>query len=212
MSTHSITRFLMGAQPSQSLDEELEQLCRIYGFQAVQNALKKQNKVKRGRKPEEDGPLLAAVAKADAAAWMEGRNPFEERNNWQIANAYAKEAPGHNFDSTLRRILRKLSERRGVGLCANLYALQLDMTVEQRQRLTELAQEVAPAMQEIWQRLFSETQMYLERYRAKFGEPQLAAIFRDLVKHVMAAEMSEAPEQPQPRGLLDVPSDKMSSE
>ncbi|GGZ21610.1 hypothetical protein [Asticcacaulis endophyticus] len=99
------------ADTSRDLDEEIQRLVKKYGKPAVVEALKK-NKQKRGPKTRTDWKFLAPIFRIDAVDFIEGRNPFELRTNYKIANFYAEKQPGHSPISTFRRLLRDLKEGR----------------------------------------------------------------------------------------------------
>lgn len=95
-----------------TLEQEVRQLCALYGKKEVEVALKKAQPSRRGRPPEPDGPALWRVALADARDWLEGRDPFQIRKTYSIAVAEANRVPGHSPDATKRRFERKLGKRR----------------------------------------------------------------------------------------------------
>ena len=100
------------AFPQRTLDEEMQSLIARYGSDLVRDSTKRLTKKRKGRKQELDWVKLKDVLQADAIDYLDGKNPFEQRTNYSIANEFADRNPGHNSTATHRRIMRKLSQRR----------------------------------------------------------------------------------------------------
>ncbi|EZP74917.1 hypothetical protein BV97_04655 [Novosphingobium resinovorum] len=95
-----------------TVEDDVQRLISRYGREAVKAAIKSQAKPKKGRKAEQDWPELKDVLEADARLWLEGGDPFTARTNYSIAKAFADRNPGHSHPGTMKRITRKLLQRR----------------------------------------------------------------------------------------------------
>lgn len=95
-----------------TVEDDVQRLISRYGAEAVKAAIKSQAKPKMGRKAEKDWPDLRDVLEADARFWLEGGDPFTARTNYSIAKAFADRTPGHSHPGTMKRITRKLHQRR----------------------------------------------------------------------------------------------------
>jgi hypothetical protein len=95
-----------------SLDDQISQLVRQYGADAVREATKRHARKRAGRKQEKDFVLLADWFKQDAVDWLDDRDPFEQRSNYAMAMHVAEQVPPHKRASTHRRLMRKLASRR----------------------------------------------------------------------------------------------------
>jgi len=94
------------------VDDDVRRLIRRYGAADVTDALKRQTKPPRGRKPEKDWPELRSVIDQDAKCWLDGGDPFSSRSNYSIAKNFADQNPGHSHPATMKRIERKLAQKR----------------------------------------------------------------------------------------------------
>lgn len=95
-----------------TVDDDVRRIIARYGAAAVTDALKRATKAKRGRRPEKDWPVLRPTIEADAHTWLEGGDPFATRSNYSIAKDFADCNPGHSRPGTMKRIERKLGEKR----------------------------------------------------------------------------------------------------
>jgi hypothetical protein len=106
-----------------TVDDDIRRAISRYGVQAVKDAVKRQTKAKRGRKAEKDWPEIDKVLKEDARKWLDGGDPFADRSNYSIAQAYANQNPGHSHAATHRRIMNKLAEKREIFTLINAYVI-----------------------------------------------------------------------------------------
>ena len=95
-----------------TVDDDIRRAISRYGADAVKEAVKIQTKPRRGRKPEKDWPELNEILKADARDWLAGGDPFSTRSNYAIAKKFADNNPGHSHPATMKRIERKLVQKR----------------------------------------------------------------------------------------------------
>lgn len=95
-----------------TVDDDIRRAIIRYGADAVKEAVKSQTKPRRGRKPEKDWPELNEILKADAIDWLSGGDPFSTRSNYSIAKKFADNNPGHSHPATMKRIERKLVQKR----------------------------------------------------------------------------------------------------
>tara|TARA_B110001454_G_scaffold133413_1_gene124200 strand:- start:2896 stop:3561 length:666 start_codon:yes stop_codon:yes gene_type:complete len=95
-----------------TVDDDVRRIIGRYGAEAVKEAVKIQTKPKRGRKPEKDWPELKGVIESDAQDWLNGGDPFSSRSNYSIAKDFADRNPGFSHPATMKRIERKLAQKR----------------------------------------------------------------------------------------------------
>lgn len=95
-----------------TIDDDIRRIIARYGTEAVKQAVKRVTKPKRGRKPEKDWPELREVIESDARDWLAGGDPFSSRSNYSIAKDFADKNPGHSHPATMKRIERKLVQKR----------------------------------------------------------------------------------------------------
>lgn len=103
-----------------TVEDDIRRAIQKYGKKAVQDAVAKLTRAKRGRPNEKDGALLRPYIEADAREWLAGGDPFSARSNYSIAKDFADNRPGHNHPATMKRIERKLAQKRTwlTHLCA----------------------------------------------------------------------------------------------
>ena len=95
-----------------TVDDDVRRIIMRYGAENVKAAVKRQTKAKRGRKPEKDWPEVRDVIEADAREWLAGGDPFSARSIYSIAKSFADRNPGHSHPATMKRIERKLVQKR----------------------------------------------------------------------------------------------------
>src|SRR4051812_13080758 len=102
------------AQNVSEVENEMRRLIRRFGVQLTKDALNRYLDHKPGTKLKGDWKILGEFLKADAHRWLEGGDPFNERTDYSIAKWFAENFPDKNveFDSTLRRIKKRLSKDR----------------------------------------------------------------------------------------------------
>lgn len=104
---------LVEALSNRAVDDEIQRAISRFGAEAVKASVKRITKPKRGRRPyQDDWPELREVIEADAKDWLAGGDPFATRTNHSIAKIFADRKPGQSHPSTMKRIERKLADRR----------------------------------------------------------------------------------------------------
>lgn len=151
------------------VDDDIRRAINRYGAQAVKDAVKRLTKPKRGRKAERDWPEIDKVIKEDARKWLEGGDPFADRSNYSIAQAYVNEHPGHSHAATQRRIMKKLAEKRVTFTLINAELIGRggyphEAYLRALRALTELRPDWG-----IWPRILSEAEANIADYTRKFG-------------------------------------------
>lgn len=164
------------------LAAELHRLISRYGAKAVRDEAKRIGKGKAGRPDERDYWLLKDVLEMDARDWLEGRDPLAIRSNNAVASQIAGQNPGQSRDSTHRRIMRKLSEHR----CAWMKVKAMWISEEERPfaDFFKVAREIE-ALPDYAQSTAQLTHLHcqaLERYRARYGEPQPTMTIRQIAE------------------------------
>lgn len=91
---------------------ELRSTLKDHGIEAIEYAVSRLTENKRGRRPEEDWPLLQEYIDEDVKDWLSGNDPIALRSNYSVALAFAKKYPGHSELSTSKRIMSKLVKER----------------------------------------------------------------------------------------------------
>jgi hypothetical protein len=164
-----------------ALETEVRRLISAHGATAVQRAVRKATQKKRGRKAEGDWANLDQAIVQDAIAWLDGEDPFALRSNYQLANEYSERFAGQSRQSTHRRIMRKLSERR------RWYFILTAWSISESQRpfadYFRAAEAVAATSPKLRQFVTEETETYrghLERYRARIGEPEPSKSIKEI--------------------------------
>lgn len=155
-----------------TVDDDIRRIISRYGASAVADALKRQLTPPRGRKPEEDWPELRSVIDADAEDWLSGLDPFSSRSNYSIAKDFADRNPGHSHPGTMKRILRKLAQRRiwmALATAQHISYEKYSHTAHVR-ALTALCElDSHPA----WVKIRDQANLRIAEYEAKLGTPPL---------------------------------------
>jgi hypothetical protein len=94
-----------------TVDDDIRRAIARYGADAVKNAVRRQTKAKRGRRPDKDWSELREVIEAEARDWLAGGDPIAARTNHAIAKEFAESNPGPSAALTLQRIERKLANK-----------------------------------------------------------------------------------------------------
>jgi len=168
------------------LDSEIRRLINIYGKVAVRDATKRLTAMKQGRKPEKDWQELQEWIERDAHDWLDGRDPFSLRSNYHLAQAISKAKPGHSQIATHRRLLRKLSHRRTLYMLMSAW----DIAEESRPfadyfRVCETLAETGAVFAQTITNLADSYRGQIERYRARFGEPDPAMTVKEIQKALL---------------------------
>lgn len=169
-----------------TLDDEMSRLVSAYGADAVKAAAKRATARKRGRKAEPDWSLLRPYIEKDAVDWLEGRSL---RSASSIAKEVAAQQPGHNRDSTIERIRRKL--RRSRAFWRTLIAYHLT-TIGPLPKNPDLGRGRYPysahfrVLEELTRtyegldRILESDRQALEQYRRHYGEPTSSMTWPEL--------------------------------
>lgn len=154
-----------------NVDDDIRRLVRRYGKEQVREAVKRQTAMPRGPRPKGQWLELRDVLRADAILWLEGGDPFKERSNYSIAKNYAGSVPDHQKPSTIRRILRKLRERRCYYTLADAEWLSRShFPYTENLRAIGALQEIE-LNGHLWDRLLCLRASSIADYRSKFGDP-----------------------------------------
>jgi hypothetical protein len=162
------------AMPVRTLEEELKTLIGRFGSDVVRENTLALTKKKRGRKQEKDWPIIGPrIIRLDAIDWLDGRDPFQIRSNFSIAVEFTKEYPGHNSQSTHRRIMGKLAKKR--QLLFMMTALELS---ERERPYADYFRAFAAfpfskglELGKHYQSVHNRHVGAIENYRTQFGEP-----------------------------------------
>lgn len=164
-----------------TVDDDIRRAITRYGADAVKEAIKRQAKPKRGRKPEKDWLELREVIEADARAWLAGGDPLSSRSNYSIAKDFADKNPGHSHPATMKRIERKLVQKR---------AWMTFVTAENFSRAGYPHAVYIRALEElskvdshpVWASILDGARSKIADYEAKMGEPPPAELSMDEVE------------------------------
>ena len=149
-------------------DADVQRLIRQYGKDAFLEAVKRQSKAKRGRKPEMDWLLLMPYIQVDALDWLEGCDPIRLRSHYSVAQQFAKERPGYNQTATVTRVMKKLSgKRRWMSLVTAWQRSDVGFPYKVYLRVLELMAEI----EELFAPLPGHALYNVAQYRTKFGKP-----------------------------------------
>ena len=174
-----------------SLDEQVSNLCVQFGKDAVQKSLARQSGKKRGRPQEDDYRLLEPYMELDARDLLNGIDPKSVRSNYSIAVAFANKLKGHSHNADVRRLCRKLKDKRRFWGVVSAYRLTL-ISAEFGYKFHLAAIDMMEALPEIvvsgQSCLGSNARKTVDDYRQKFGEisdsmtfMQLSTALRDAV-------------------------------
>lgn len=98
-----------------TVDDDIRRAINRYGIEAVRVAIAKHSKKRPGRQPvAEDLPELRCVFEEDARAFLDGGDPLRNRTDYSIAKEFADKHPGQSHPATMRRITRKLKQKRKI--------------------------------------------------------------------------------------------------
>lgn len=152
-------------------DDDMRRLIRRYGAEAAQIALKNQTARKRGRPHEKDWLLLTDIIREDARNWLAGDDPFKTRPSAAIARDFADEHPGQSRDSTITRIVLKLSRsRRYVTFCEAERLARAEYPYGQILRALNALIDTGK-FTGLWTEKSHSTLACIAEYTAKFGVP-----------------------------------------
>lgn len=96
-----------------TVDDDVRRIIWRYGAAAVQEAVKRQTRPKRGRRKIPDWKELRPFIEEDALLWLQGEDPFALRKDYAIAKVLADAGPVHYHAATMDRIKRKLRGKQG---------------------------------------------------------------------------------------------------
>ena len=153
-----------------TVDDDVRRAIGRYGVEAVETALKRQTKPKKGRKPELDWPDLLPVIEADARDWLTGNDPFVARSNYSIAANFAHQKPGQSPSAVHKRIERKLKAKRVfMTLCAAMDISRDGYPYMDHIRALEALNVAKP--HEVWKTTLEAKCRAVADYESKFGHP-----------------------------------------
>jgi hypothetical protein len=110
--TGQMWRDLVGPDAESDIRRAIER----YGAHAVYDAAVKLAKPKRGPRTIDDWSRLKHVTQQDAVEWLAGLDPLKLRTNYAVAQKFAREHPGHSYDSTRDRLEGKLRLERKIRM------------------------------------------------------------------------------------------------
>ena len=170
----SATRNALTGEPvagsGQSLEQEISSLISSHGKEAVAAEIAKQTKPKRGPKPKPDWLVLSPAMWEDANDLLNGRDPFTLRTNYALARKFAKERPGHNVDSTIERLEKKLRADRRWAALSTAWSLTFRDEVPHNIELRILS-DLAKCGPNRTDGLLQASEFAVAQYRKRFGEP-----------------------------------------
>lgn len=202
---------LPGAPPKFDLvgptvDDDIHRIIMRYGAEAVKEAVKRQTKPKRGRKPEKDLPELAEVFEADARDWLNGGDPFASRSIYSIAKGFADRNPGHSHPATMKRIERKLVKRRVLITLATAEGRSRD-GYPYATHIRALEALCNADSHPVWSSIRDRAKSSVADYEAKVGEappPHLSMKEVEEVARNAFLKLSDFAGPKPPRGILEI--------
>jgi hypothetical protein len=158
-----------------TVDHEIRRVISRYGADAVKDAVKRQTKPKRGRRPEMDWPELTEVIELDARELLAGGDPFSTRSNYSIAKGFADKNPGQSHPATMKRIERKLFQKR------RNFALAIAQTLSREGypyavHIRALEALIEAGAHPVWTMTLDQAKSDIADYEAKKGEPPPAEL------------------------------------
>lgn len=158
------------ATTGRKLDDELVSLVARFGADAVRAAAKRATRKKKGRRPENDVPLLRPWLEKDVEDWFNGIDPFKARSNYSIAQEFAEQFPGHSRFATKDRIERKLRRLRQLSMLARVQRIAKEqhpyaVFLRALRCLVEAERHV------VWESALEWALGKLARYQEQFGKP-----------------------------------------
>lgn len=156
------------------LDYQLQALLKRYGLRAMQAAMARLEKAKRGRRAEHDHLPLHDFTRLDAIDLLRGNDPYKLRSNTYIANRVSKSDPGHSETSTHRRIMRKLAnDRKANAIRAAAVISYSEFPFAAHIMASEWLAAIDPA----WIETAKGMPETIRLYKKRFGEPHPAMTF-----------------------------------
>ena len=170
-----------------TVDDDIRRIVARYGASAVKDALSRQTKAKRGRKPEKDWPEIDKVLKEDARLFLQGGDPFASRSNYSIAQTYAAAHPGHSHAATQRRIMKKLAEKRVMFTLINAEIIGRDCYPHGGYLRTLRALIAALPTWDAWRSILSRAESSLADYAQKLGPVPESMTMKEVEEGAMKA-------------------------
>lgn len=168
------------------LDSEIRRLINIYGKAPVRDAAKRLTAMKQGRKPEKDWQELEEWIEMDARDWLDGRDPFSIRSNYHIAKAISEAKRGQSQIATHRRISKKLSQRRTLFMLMSAWNIaEVNRPFADYFRVCETLAATGAVFAQSITSLADSYRGQIERYRARFGEPDPAMTIKEIEKALL---------------------------
>ncbi|TVV76027.1 hypothetical protein [Sphingomonas solaris] len=167
-------------RPGATVDDDVRRVVARHGADAVKAAVKRLSKQRPGRKATSDWPGLIDVLEADARRLLEGGDPFTERSNYSISQAFAAAHPGHSSVSTQRRLMNKLAKKRAIythilAIFTGWYECSSAIYIKTLLALIEIDDN------EMWVDRHDAACRQLGEYIVIFGEPPESMSMREII-------------------------------
>ncbi|MEM6898806.1 MAG: hypothetical protein AAF583_03400 [Pseudomonadota bacterium] len=187
--------------PNSILKEEvlkagLGRLLRMFGAEAVEVELKRQTGPKIGRPAiDDDWQDLEQTLLEDAMIWLKGGDPLAERSNYSLAKAISERQPAVYRQSTHRRVMGKLAEKRLYYILVSAEHLsEQNLPIDDYLRtLSALAS--GPFLTEIWRTRLDLAQATLNEFKLQYGDPGPTATMEEIQGGVFSGVGSKRNEQ-----------------
>jgi hypothetical protein len=175
-----------------TVNDVVIELVHWFGAEAVQQALKRNAKKRKGRQSLMDAESIAYLAERDALEWLDGFDPFKSRTNYSIAKLMASKNPGQSLESTRRRIMRELAQNRKSWA----FGLAMGFSLENHPYTKLLSIENAIAELDERSKLFvmgfiKEQRTKLNNYCEFFGAPDPSMTWDQISERMRNRELKE---------------------
>lgn len=156
----------------QTVNDVVIQLVEWFGPEAVRQAVKRHAKFQSGRRSQIDIESLVHLAEVDALEWLDGYDPFKLRSNYSVAKLMASKNPGQSFESTKRRIMKELAEKRktlafDLAIAFSLEEYPYTKLLQIEETVSQLNARSHPSTLGF----IGAQRAKLDRYRELFGDP-----------------------------------------
>lgn len=165
------------SRDNRELDRQIGALIKCHGIIALESALNRIARPRRGRKPEQDHIPLQEHTIKDAVDFLNGLDPLALRSNTSIANKASREHPGHSQSATHRRIMRKLAKDRTHEMLRAAMVISFDR-FPYAKHLWAIDQLCERDCQ--WIETQQSAQRLVAIYRSRFEEPPEAMTFQEM--------------------------------
>mgnify|MGYP006911038070 FL=1 len=170
---------------------EIKRLAESFGAQATRNAMRSYLTGKAGRHKIDDLGLARPWLEEEGEAWLAGDDLTARGRTHRISSEVASRFPGHNFESTLTRIRKKLTKHRvpAAILCSIPKVIQNWPYRDAIRKLLEV-RSIAPSITPITDKLLEGILDCLVVHRALIGEPDEASSPVSLIESIGGVESS----------------------